>query len=424
MTTTDSPGDLMLDTPMPVGPSDPTPLGIAWPPPRDHAQRVAELATRLTEAEQQLRQARRLETVGRLVAGVAHDFNNLLTIIAGNAEVVRDLLPTGDPLRSAVELIVATSHTAAGVARQLLAFSKPGSGVPQLIDPVAAVRAVERTLGRFTGDRIMLEVSLPGSLPPIRVDAGQFDQVLLNLVVNARDAIGESGTVTIRAAEATVPADRPGWPADRPPGQYVALTVCDTGCGMTDEVKARAFDPFFTTKGDRGSGVGLATVRDAVRGAGGHVEVESSPGWGTSVRVFWPRALAPGVITPPPRYRPNAPAAKGETLLLVQDGNPLRDVAAVALQQAGYRVLEAADGEAGEDRARLFTGPIHLLVADVGLPKVGGVELAARVRGARPATKVLYLSGAPPPDGVDGAFLSKPYTPNELLEAVRRALDE
>jgi CheY-like chemotaxis protein len=188
---------------------------------------------------------------------------------------------------------------------------------------------------------------------------------------------------------------------------------------MTDEVKARMFDPYFTTKGPAGTGLGLATVRDIVRGAGGHVEVESSPDWGTSVRVFWP--AAEGVVEPEPAPRAE-PAAGGETVLLVQDGDALRDVGAMTLQHAGYRVLEAADGEAGEDRARLYAGPIDLLVTDIGLPRRDGRELAGRVRADRPGVKVLYVSGAPTTDTADGLFLAKPYSPDQLLDAVRRAL--
>ena len=188
---------------------------------------------------------------------------------------------------------------------------------------------------------------------------------------------------------------------------------------MTDDVRVRMFDPFFTTKGVLGTGLGLATVRDIVRDASGHIEVESSPEWGTSVRVYWPRAEGP---TAQPGPRP-IPPGRGETVLLVQDEHAVRDVGAVALHLAGYRVLEAADGVAGEERANLYTGPIDLLVTDIGLPRLGGLDLAARARSRRPGMKVLYVSGYPTPDTAGDPFLAKPYTPTELLIAVRSAID-
>jgi CheY-like chemotaxis protein len=253
----------------------------------------------------------------------------------------------------------------------------------------------------------------------VRVAPGQFDQVILNLVANARDAIADDGTITVRTAEATIGSTRPEWPSDLPAGSYVALTVTDTGCGMTDDVRVRMFDPFFTTKGKHGTGIGLATVRNIVREAGGHIEVESAPEWGTSVRVYWPRADGP---TPRPGPRSILPS-RGETVLLVQDEQAVRDVGAIALYLAGYRVLEASDGVAGEERANLYTGPIDLLVTDLGLPRQGGLALAARVRSARPGMKVLYVSGSPTPDIATDSFLAKPYTPTELLIAVRAAID-
>jgi signal transduction histidine kinase len=273
--------------------SSETPHEIPWPR-RDSRDlgisndRVRELEERLTEAERRLRIAARLEIVGRLVAGVAHDFNNLLTIISGNADVIRNELPAGHSLRDTAELISTTAHTAAGVTRQLVAFGKPGRLDPCPVDVNSAVRTVERTLGRLTGGRVTLSLLLANNLPLIQIDPGQFDQVLINLVVNARDAIPDSGTVTIRTAAVIIPNGRAGWPAELPVGQFVVLTVADNGMGMSEEVKTRIFDLFFTTKGDRGNGIGLATVQDIVKSSSGHIEVESTPDWGTSVRVYWP----------------------------------------------------------------------------------------------------------------------------------------
>jgi signal transduction histidine kinase len=270
-----------------------TPPEIPWPRRelRDSAktaERVLELEARLSEAEERLRIAARLEIVGRLVAGVAHDFNNLLTIISGHADVIRNELPDGHHLRDAADLISTTAYTAAGVTRQLVSFGKPGKPDPCPVDANTALRAIERTLGRLTGGRAALNVTLASAVPLIQIDPGQFDQVMINLVANARDAISDSGSITIRTAAVTIGTGRAGWPDDVRAGEFVVVTVTDTGIGMTEDVKARIFDLFFTTKGDRGNGVGLATVRDIVKASGGHIEVESSPEWGTSVRVFWP----------------------------------------------------------------------------------------------------------------------------------------
>ena len=269
-----------------------TPPEILWPrrETRDAsktADRVHELETRLAEAEERLRIAARLETVGRLVAGVSHDFNNLLTIISGHAEAIRNELPASHPLREPADLIVNAAHTAAGVTRQLVELGKPLHPEPCPVDVNAAVRALERTLERLMG-RVTLTVTLAASLPLVRIDPGQFDQVLLNLVVNARDAIRESGDITVRTAAATIAAGRAGWPVEVPLGEFVVLTVTDTGTGMTEEVKARIFDLFFTTKGARGNGVGLSTVKEIVTTIGGHIEIESSTDWGTHVRTYWP----------------------------------------------------------------------------------------------------------------------------------------
>lgn len=284
------------DTVFGVHPSAPTPPAVPWPPRRkrpDPADRIAELEARLAAAEARVSEAARLELLGQLVGGVSHDFNNLLLVMSGNAEVLREMLPPDDPLRESADAIAATAYTAARVTKQLLTFSKPATHDPRPVDPNAAVLDAERVLRYLTGSRVELDFFLSPGVPPVLVDPGQFDQVLLNLVVNARDAIPGSGVITVRTATADVREDRPGWPADCPPGEYLALTVSDTGCGMTEEVKARAFARFFTTKGANGSGIGLATVGDIVRGAGGHIEVESCPGWGTSVRVFWPPAGDP-----------------------------------------------------------------------------------------------------------------------------------
>lgn len=377
-----------------------------------------ELRAKLAAAEVALRDAARLGTLGRLVTGVAHDFNNCLTVVSGHAEMLRELLPPGDPLRDPAGEIVGHVAAAALVARQLVAFGKPTTSCAGPTDPNAEVRALERLLRRLCGEDVAFDVLLAAGVHPIPVGAGALAQVLLNLVANARDAVGRRGTVTLRTADTVVDRSRPGWPSSLPVGRYVALTVADNGVGMTEAVRARMFDPYFTTKGSAGNGVGLATVAEIVRAAGGHIEVESLEGWGTSVRVFFPPAEAPPAVVPP---TPLATPAEAATVLLVQDATGVRDLAATTLQQAGYRVLEADDGKSGEVRARLYAGPIDLLVTDVGLPKQDGRELASALRAARPGLRVLFASGSAAE--VPGPLLPKPYTAAELLTAVQRALE-
>ncbi len=377
-----------------------------------------ELRAKLARVEAALRDASRLGTLGRLVTGVAHDFNNCLTIISGHAEMLRDLLPPGDPLRDPAGEIVGHVAGAALVARQLVAFGKPTPTCAGPTDPNAEVRGLERLLRRFCGEDITFDLSLAAGVHPIPVGAGALAQVVLNLVANARDAVPRRGTVTLRTADTVVDRSRAGWPASVPAGRYVALTVADNGVGMTEAVRARMFEPYFTTKGAAGNGVGLATVADIVRAVGGHIEVESSVGWGTSVRVFFPPAESTPAVVPP---TPPATPPRAATVLLVQDATGVRDLTATALQQAGYRVLEADDGATGEERARLYAGPIDLLVTDVGLPRQDGRELATALRRARPDLRVLFASGSTVE--VPGPLLPKPYTPAELLVAVRRALD-
>jgi signal transduction histidine kinase len=245
---------------------------------RDELQaRLAEAEQRARGAEVVLREAAHLATAGRVATGVAHDFHNLLGVIAGNAELLREGLPPTDPLREAAETIVRTAQAVAGVSRKVLAIGRPGAPQVVPIDVSVALRAIEPILRRLIGKPVRLDFELAPELPLIRADLVEFDRAVLNLVLNARDATSVGGNITVRAASAEVES--------RP---FVALTVADTGCGMSAEVRERMFELFFTTKGERGTGLGLATVRDAVVAVGGHVAVESEVGWGTQIRVYWP----------------------------------------------------------------------------------------------------------------------------------------
>jgi len=253
----------------------------------DLEARRAAAERRAQAAESALRGAANLATAGRMAAGIAHDFQNLLGVIVGNADLIREALPVGHAHRETAETIAQTAQTVAGVSRQLLAVSKPSSLHGGPLDTAAALRALEPVLRRLVGAPVPLVLDLAPDLPLVCSDATQFDRVVLNLVLNARDATTR-GTITVRATTAVIEPGRPGWPRDRPAGRYVAITVTDTGCGMPEEVRAKMFELFFTTKGERGTGLGLAMVHEAVTAAGGHIEVESEVGWGTQVRVYWP----------------------------------------------------------------------------------------------------------------------------------------
>ena len=275
--------------PWPTRPAPPTPR--AEPPPAPAAvapaesAECAELRVRLAEAEQRAREAEavlrgavNLATAGRVAAGVAHDFHNLLGVIVGNADLLREGLPPDDPNCELAETIARTAQTVAGISRKVMAVGRPAAALAVPLDVSATVRALEPILRRLVGKPVAMNFDLAPELPLIRADATEFDRTVLNLVLNARDASATGGgSIGVRVAR-----------ADRPTGLHIALTVSDTGCGMPAEVRKRMFDLFFTTKGDRGTGLGLATVRDAVAAAGGSVEVESEVGWGTQVRVYWP----------------------------------------------------------------------------------------------------------------------------------------
>ena len=260
---------------------------------RELEARLAAAEERAFSAENATRATANLADAGRLAAGVAHDFHNMLGVIIGNADLIHSALPDGDPHREFADTIARTAQTVAIVSRQLVAIGKPGAPNFAPLDVAAALRALEPMLRRLTERKIALQFDIAPGLPLARADATDFDRVLLNLVLNARDASSSGSTITVRAAAALAEPGHRGWPADAPPTEFVAVTVADQGCGMTAEVREKMFDLFFTTKGERGTGLGLATVSAAVRAAGGHIEVESEPGWGTTIRVYWPLVPEP-----------------------------------------------------------------------------------------------------------------------------------
>jgi PAS domain S-box-containing protein len=416
--------------------------GYAWVADRSRIRRdSAGRATGMTGAmedvtqrrrlEEQLRQAQKMEAVGRLAGGIAHDFNNLLTVINGYSELLLRALGPGSPLRSHASGIQKAGEQAASLVRQLLAFSRRQVVEPRLIDLNGAIREIEKTLLRLVGEDIRVEMDLSPTLGLVRADPGQVGQVLLNLAVNARDAMPKGGTVTIETA------NRDPEPGDSDPevesraGAYVYLGVADTGVGMDERTRARVFEPFFTTRTRATStGLGLSTVYGIARQAGGLVFVDSAPGRGSRFRVYWPRAE--GRADDEGSNLRAAPVPSGaETILVVEDNEDVRGFAVEVLRDAGYHVLEATSSLSALEISARHASPIHLLLADVIMPGLNGMQLAERVGESRPETHVLFMSGYSHDLVADkGAvardinLLQKPFTPEALLTRVREALRE
>src|SRR6267378_1634693 len=402
---------------------------------KDRLQRLAPAVERAIEEaavrrdrrrlEQQLLASQRLEAVGRLAGGVAHDFNNVLTAILGSTELLLLDTPPGAAKREELEIIREAATHAQDLIRQLLAFSSRQALKPVVLDVNHLVKNVGKMLRRLIGENIELTTEPAPDVDSVCADPGQLEQVLVNLVVNARDAMPQGGRLTIATAnlavaEGAVPV---------PPGRYVVLRVTDTGTGMDAVTMERAFEPFFTTKPrGKGSGLGLATVYGIVRQSGGHVEVESRPGAGTTFRIYLPRVEA--VAEQGAASTAVAPARGAETVLVVEDDERVRLLARKELEQAGYRVLVAAGGKEALAAAEGHDGPIDLLMTDVVMPEMSGRTLSRRLTQRHPALKVLYMSGYSDEDiaqhGVfeaGTAFIKKPFTPSLLTKKLREVLD-
>ena len=390
---------------------------------------LARDVTEQRRLEAQLRQAQKMEAVGRLAGGIAHDFNNLLTAILGSAQLaLRELEPT-HAVREDLEEIRRAGLRAADLTRQLLAYSRRQVVAPKVIDVNEAVRNLDSMLRRLIREDIALVLELTPQPIAVRSDSGQLEQVVLNLVVNARDAMLQAGRITIRTAAVVLDSRQPDNQPPAPPGSYVHLAVSDTGAGLSDEARAHLFEPFFTTKElGKGTGLGLATVYGIVKQNGGFIYVDSSPGSGTTVRIYLPPASGP---LPAPEV-PTPPAAAGagsETVLLVEDEAAVRQFARRALEASGYCVLPAADGAEALALAEQHPGPIHVLLTDVVMPGMGGPELARRLAKRRPTVRVLFSSGytddASVLQGVreaGTAFLQKPFAPEDLILKLREVL--
>ena len=399
----------------------------------DFAGRPARLAavedvTERRRLEDRLRQAQKMEAVGQLAGGIAHDFNNLLTAIVGYATLLDRALPVSDELHEEVQEIIGAARRAGTLTQQLLAFSRKQVLRPTVLDVNVVVRDMERILHRTIGEHIALETSLEPGLAPVRADASQLEQVIMNFAVNARDAMPGGGRITIETANVPLDAELAQAHPEARPGAYVLLAVSDTGTGMSPEVKAHLFEPFFTTKEvGKGTGLGLATVYGIVHQSGGFIAVDSELGRGSRFRIFLPRAEAPAADTTP--ATPEPAAAGSGTVLLVEDERGVRHLARDVLGRYGYRVLEAGDGSEALRLAASHEGSIDLLLTDVVMPGMSGAELAERFLALRPGVRVLFASGyasdAVMRHGItDGVpFLQKPFEPDELVRRVRELIE-
>ncbi|MCL4847290.1 MAG: PAS domain S-box protein [Acidobacteria bacterium] len=378
--------------------------------------------------EKQLLQAQKMETVGRLAGGVAHDFNNMLSIILGNVELALEGLSPADPRYAHLQEILTAGRRSADLTRQLLAFARKQPIRPKVLDLDDTIDSVLKMLGRMISEDISLVWKPAGSLWPVRMDPVQVDQILVNLVVNARDAIGGAGTITIETARAQLDATFCEQHPGARPGRYVMLAVHDDGAGMGEETLARVFEPFFTTKAvGQGTGLGLPMVYGIVKQNEGYIDIESQPGRGTSVRIYLP-PLADTGASASASAAVEHPAPGTETILLVEDEVALLRLTARLLERLGYTVLAAATPEAALELAKKDPRQIDLLVTDVIMPGASGRELWQEVAAVRPGLKCLFMSGYPTDVMADRGlldhmcFLQKPFSAQALAAKVREAL--
>lgn len=394
---------------------------------------VARDVTERRKLEQQLQQAQRLDTVGRLAGGIAHDFNNLLTAILSSASVARDCLPPDHEAQADLADVQLAGERATQLTKQLLAFARRQPVAQQPIELNERVSTMERMLSRLVGPAVALRVTLGESLWHVRADGPQLEQVLVNLAVNARDAMPGGGRLTIRTGNRTLGEGAGPLPRPMPAGDYVEIVISDTGSGMDAETLAHVFEPFYTTKPvGQGTGLGLAMCYGIVRQHHGAIWIESSPGRGTTAFILLPRYDGP-LPAPPERERRETPVALAvgtETILLVEDEPQVRAVAARVMRSAGYRVLEATNGRDGVQVARREKDGIDMIVSDVVMPEMGGKEMVELARQFLPDVAVLFVSGYTAgsfplanDNRMANSFLQKPFTPQELLSAVRQLLD-
>jgi two-component system, cell cycle sensor histidine kinase and response regulator CckA len=391
----------------------------------------AEDVTETRALEQQFRQSQKMEAVGRLAGGIAHDFNNLLMVISGYCEILTERAGADSALRDPARQIAGAADRATTLTRQLLAFSRQQMLTPKVLDMNVVVTENLKMLTPLIGEDIDL-VMVPGKeLGSVRTDPGQIEQVIMNLAVNARDAMPQGGKLTIETANVSLDENYAHSHSPVKPGEYVMLAVSDTGAGMDAETQSHIFEPFFTTKGMKGTGLGLSTVYGIIKQSEGYVWVYSEPGKGTTFKIYLPRVAESGEALPVPTPTEVKPARGNETILLVEDEATLRGLVKQYLQNQGYTVLEATDGSSAIRISADYRNPIHLLLTDVIMPGMNGREVASRITAGRPEVKVLYVSGYTEnaighngllEEGV--TLLQKPFTLPTLKTKVREMLDQ
>jgi signal transduction histidine kinase/ActR/RegA family two-component response regulator len=405
------------------------PIGIASTE-RDITERKR-VEQEMRTLEDQLRQSQKMEAIGSLAGGIAHDFNNLLTIIKGYSQLSLMELKEGTPLRGKVEEIQKAADRATALTRQLLAFSRRQVLEVKVVDLNTILRGLDKMLHRMIREDVELVTHLTEDLGSVKVDSGQIEQVVMNLTINARDAMPSGGKLNIETANVELDEHYTRNHVAVKPGSYVMLAVSDTGVGMTLEVRDRVFEPFFTTKEKgKGTGLGLSTVYGIVKQSGGNIWVYSEPGKGTTFKIYLPRVDEP-LEEAGEKVVQKEIAGRGETILLAEDEEKVRQLTGQILTQNGYTVLEASHGDEASHICEQHKGPIHLMVMDVVMPGINGRELAKSLEPHHPEMKVLYMSGY-----TDNAivhhgilekglsFLQKPFSTDGLLRKVREVLDK
>ncbi len=379
--------------------------------------------------EEQLRQSQKMEAIGHLAGGVAHDFNNLLTIIMGRADLLLRGMEQADPTRGELALIYSTAERAGVLTRQLLQFSRQQMLTPRVINLNEVIVDVKEMLCRLIGEDIELVTRLEPQLVPVSADASQIQQIILNLAVNARDAMKDGGRLLIETGNIELDEEYAMRHVSVVPGKYAVLSVSDTGCGMDEKVRARLFEPFFTTKEmGKGTGLGLSTVYGIVKQSGGNIWVYSEPGRGSAFKVYLPASKDTKVVSAASSAELPSVQTGSQVVLVAEDESAVCELIAEVLTVAGYTVLTAGNGEDALTVSAEYNGEIHLLVTDLVMPRLSGSALAAQLKPLRPSIKVLFMSGYASnmtdrigiPDGM--FYLDKPFTPDKLIRRVKEAL--
>jgi signal transduction histidine kinase len=392
---------------------------------------IARDVTQRKLLESQLHVSQKFEAIGQLAGGIAHDFNNILSVIIGYSDFLVTRLPASDPNRECAEHILKAAERAARLTSQLLAFSRKQPQQPEVLNLNSHIKATQPLLQRLMGEDIELEIIPAAILANVKADPSQLEQVLMNLVVNARDAMPTGGKITIQTSNVTLDQQAAAQRDNLVAGNYVLLSVTDTGCGMSPDVQAKIFEPFFTTKPEgKGTGLGLPTCYGIIKQSHGAITLQSEVGRGTTFNIYLP-AVAEEATSPESPDKPSATFEGKETILVVEDEESLRELAQLVLTDFGYKVLIATDGVEALRVAAQHKGDIALVVSDVVMPQMGGRELAEKLRALQPALKILFVSGytddAVIQRGVSRdsfPFLQKPYTPTSLARKVREVLDK